>query len=136
MGGRAVPKPTPETAPYWEAAARGELMIQRCGPCAQFYFYPRLTCPRCGSSDVSWVTASGRASLHTYLITHVAAPGFEEDVPMAIAVVTLEEGPRMMTNIVDIEQSPESLVLDMPLEVTFRQRDGVSIPVFRPRGRG
>lgn len=135
MDRRPAPKPTPETAPYWDAAARGELMIQRCRPCAQFYFYPRLACPRCGSCDVSWETVSGRASLYTYLIAHVASPGFEDDLPMAIAVVTLEEGPRMMTNLVDIAQSPDSLDLDMPLEVTFRHRGDVTIPVFRPRGQ-
>jgi hypothetical protein len=83
--------------------------------------------------DVSWVRASGKARLHTYLISHRPAPGFADEVPYAIAVVKLEEGPRMMTNIVGVECTPEALVLDMPLEVDFEPRGEQSVPVFRPR---
>jgi uncharacterized OB-fold protein len=69
------------------------------------------------------------------MINHRAIPGFEEDTPYAIAVVKLEEGPRMMTNIVGIENTPENLVLDMPLEVVFEDAtDEVAIPKFRPAG--
>jgi hypothetical protein len=76
------------------------------------------------------VAASGRARLHTYLINHRPAPGFE--APYAIAVVELEEGPRLMTNIVGIENTPENLQLDMELQVTFEERDGMWIPLFTP----
>ncbi len=75
---------------------------------------------------------SGRGRLHTYLINHRPAPGFEEDAPYAIAVVELEEGPRMMSNIVGIENTPENLVLDMPLEVSFEKRGSVMLPLFTP----
>lgn len=129
---RAVPRPSPETSPFWEAASRGELSIQRCRPCARHYFYPRPSCPYCGSTDVEWVTVSGRASLHSYLITHIPAPGFEQDAPYAIAVVELAEGPRLMSNIVGIENTPEALNLDMELEVDFEKVGDVSLPVFRP----
>lgn len=129
---KPVPRPTPETAPYWEGAKRGELVVQRCRSCAQHYFYPRAGCPHCGSTDVEWVRASGRGRLHTYLINHRPAAGFEEDVPYAIAVVELDEGPRMMSNVVGIENTPENLVLDMPLEVDFDVRGEWSVPVFRP----
>jgi uncharacterized OB-fold protein len=129
---KPLPQPTPETKPYWEGAAAGELRIQRCRSCRHHYFYPRRGCPHCGSTDVEWTAASGRARLHTYVINHRPAPGFEDDAPYAIAVVELEEGPRMMSNIVGIENSPESLVLDMPLEVAFESREDMSIPVFRP----
>jgi uncharacterized OB-fold protein len=78
------------------------------------------------------VTASGRATLHSYVINHRPARGFEDDGPYAIAVVQLEEGPRMMSNIVGVENTPERLLLDMALEVTFQDRDGVCVPVFRP----
>ena len=60
---KAVPKPTPETQPFWDGAAAGELRIQRCLACARHYFYPRPSCPHCGSAEVEWVTASGRASV-------------------------------------------------------------------------
>jgi uncharacterized OB-fold protein len=83
---------------------------------------------------VEWVVASGRARLHTYLINARPGPGFEETP--AIAIVELEEGPRMMTNIVGIANTPENLKLDMPLQVTFEERDGTWIPLFRPAGGG
>jgi uncharacterized OB-fold protein len=131
---KPVPKPTPDTAPYWEGTARGELRVQRCNACERAYFYPRPYCPHCSSDDVSWITASGRGRLHTYLISHRPAPGFGDQVPYAIAVVELEEGPRMMANIVGVENTPDALVLDMPLEVGFEGRGDQSVPVFRPAG--
>jgi len=131
-----APVSTPETAAFWEGTSRGELRIQRCLPCGHAYFYPRTSCPRCGSTDVAWERASGRGRLHTYVISYRAAPGFEDQVPYAIAVVELEEGPRMMSNLVGIENTPERLVLDMALEVSFEPRGGVAVPVFRPAGSG
>ncbi len=130
--GKPVPRPTPETLPYWEGARRGELVVQHCRSCAGHFFYPRTCCPRCGSTDVEWVRTSGRGRLHTYVINHRPAPGFEEDAPYAIAVVELDEGPRLMSNIVGIGSTPEDLVLDMPLEVDFEVRGDWSVPVFRP----
>jgi uncharacterized OB-fold protein len=134
MTAKPVPKPTPDTQNYWDGTAAGELRIQRCDDCGHAYFYPRPYCPECSSTNVTWITSCGRARLHTYLINYYAAPGFESDVPYAIAVVELEEGPRMMTNIVGVENTPENLVLDMPLEVTFEARDDYTVPVFRPVG--
>ena len=131
-GSRPIPKASPETAPYWEAASRGELCIQLCNGCDKFYFYPRPACPECGSRDVEWVKVSGRARLHTYLINHLPARGFEERGPYAIAVVELHEGPRLMSNIVGIANTPEELVLDMELRVDFEQLGEMSLPVFRP----
>lgn len=127
---KPVPVPTPETQPYWDAAEAGELKLQRCTDCDTPFFYPRSTCPLCASDAVEWFTASGRATLYSYTITHRPAPGFE--APYAIAVVQLEEGPRMMTNIVGVENTPDSLVLDMDLEVTFEKRGDVTIPQFTP----
>ena len=124
------PRPSPETQPFWDGCAAGELRMQRCAPCNELYFPPRPACPRCLSTDVTWEPLSGRGTLHTYLINHRAAPGFEP--PYAIAVVQLDEGPRMMSNIVGVEQTPEALVLDMPLEVTFEQRGDVMLPLFMP----
>lgn len=130
---KALPTPTPETAPYWEGARAGELRIQRCRACTQAYFYPRPYCPQCGSADVEWFVASGRATLASYIISERAAPGF--DAPYAIAIVELEEGPRMMTNIVEVEPTPERLVLDMALEVRFEDRGEITVPVFAPAGQ-
>ena len=131
---KPVPQPTPETQPYWDGAQAGELRIQHCRDCGQHYFYPRPFCPHCLSDDVEWVTASGRATLWSYIINHRPGPGFEDDAPYAIATVKLEEGPTMMTNIVGIENTPENLQLDMPLEVTFEPQGEMQIPKFRPAG--
>jgi uncharacterized OB-fold protein len=132
---KATPKPTPETAPYWEAANRGELQIQRCIACRRYYFYPRTACPHCGSTDVTWETVSGRGRLHTYVINHRPAPGFEDEAPYAIAVVELEEGPRMMANITGVPNTPDQLELDMSLEVRFEPRGEQTVPVFTPATR-
>ena len=134
MTDKPVPVPTPETQPFWDGCAAGELRIQRCTDCGKPYFYPRPVCPNCGSGNVEWFTASGRATLYSYVINHRAAPGFADDAPYAIAVVQLEEGPRMMSNIIGLPATPEALVLDMPLEVTFEPRGDVMLPQFKPAG--
>lgn len=128
---RPVPSPTPETQHFWDGTRAGELRIQRCTDCDHAYFPPRPFCPACSSRSVEVVTASGRASLYSYVIHHRDAPGFT--APYSIAVVQLEEGPRMMTNIVGCPQTPEALQLDMELEVTFEPlTDEIVLPLFTP----
>jgi uncharacterized OB-fold protein len=129
---KAVPVPTPETQPFWDGCAAGELRIQRCTDCATAYFYPRPVCPACGSTRVEWFTTTGQATLYSYVINHRPARGFEDEAPYAIAVVQLAEGPRMMTNLVGIPATPEDLILDMPLRVVFEPRGDVSLPLFTP----
>ena len=132
MAAKRVPKPTPDTLPFWEAAKEGRLHIPRCRNCGPF-FYPRSHCPRCGSAQIEWFDASGRATLYSYVINHVpAAPGFEAEGPYVIAVVQLEEGPRMMANIVGVPARPEELSLDMPLKVIFEPRGDMALPQFTP----
>ena len=125
-----TPLPTPDTAPYWEGAAAGELRIQQCDGCTRFYFYPRPFCPNCGSAEVVWRTVSGRATLVSYVINHRPIP--PSDKPVVIALVRLEEGPQLMSNIVGVEPEPENLPLDLPLQVTFEQRGDHAVPVFSP----
>ena len=128
-----VPKATPETEHFWDGTRIGELRLQRCDDCEQVYFPPRPFCPSCASREVSIFTASGKALLYSYVINHRPHPAF--DGPYSIAVVQLEEGPRMMANIVNVEQTPEALVLDMPLEVIFEELDEqISLPYFQPLG--
>lgn len=133
-GQRREPVPTPDTRHYWKAAARGVLALQRCVPCDRHYFYPRSHCPFCLGDQVEWTEASGRGVLHTYVISHVPTPGF--DGPFVIAIVELEEGPRMMSNIVGVDPTPESLELDMPLQVEFEEVGETVVPQFRPVGLG
>ncbi len=117
---RAKPKPTPETQHFWDGTRAGELRLQRCDACSNVYFPPRPFCPSCASRKVSVFKASGKGKLYSYVINHrPAAPGFTP--PYAIAVVELDEGPRMMSNIIDCPQTPEALELDMKLEVAFEK---------------
>ncbi|MCU1641341.1 MAG: DNA-binding protein [Nocardia sp.] len=125
------PEPTPETAPYWEGAAQGELRIQRCRTCGRHYFYPRPFCRYCGGEGVEWVAVSGRARLVSYVISHRPVPGHEPLSPV-IALVELDEGPRLMTNLLGVDPDPEKLPLDMRLTVTFAEHQGAVLPYFEP----
>ena len=128
---RLLPQPTPETRHFWEGTQQGELRLQGCASCSHTYFPPRPFCPKCASRKVSVVKSSGKAKLFSYVIHHRPAPGFTP--PYAIAVVELAEGPRMMTNIVGCPQTPDALLLDMPLEVAFeKQNDQITLPFFKP----
>ncbi|MCK1675185.1 Zn-ribbon domain-containing OB-fold protein [Bradyrhizobium sp. 150] len=132
-GKRYVPVATPETKHFWDGASQGRLVVQQCQQCEHTYFPPRPFCCECGSRDVAPRECSGRARLYSYVISHRAAPGFE--APYSIAVVELEEGPRLMTNIVNVPQTPEALVLDMPLRVTFKELSTeITLPLFEPQG--
>ncbi|MBY6410843.1 Zn-ribbon domain-containing OB-fold protein [Rhodococcus sp. BP-252] len=131
---KLAPKPTPETAFYWAEAAAERLVVQRCLDCRTAYFYPRDFCPACNSGNVEWIECSGRASLYSYVIEHRPGPGFEDEGPYVVAVVELEEGPRMMTNIVGVEPDPDLLPLDLDLVVRFEERGDMKVPVFGPAG--
>ena len=134
MADRPLPTPNPETQHFWDGLRAGELRLQRCHTCGHAYFPPQPFCPDCLSRDVDVFASTGRGSLHSYVISHRAVPGF--DVPYAIAVVELDEGPRLMTNIVDCEQTPEALVIDMPVELAPTAFAGdVVLPLFRPASR-
>ena len=129
---RALPTPTPETRHFWEGCKAGELRLQRCRECAQSYFPPRPFCPKCASRDVEVYTASGKATLYSYVINHRPRPDMGSE-PHSIAVVELAEGPRLMTNIVNCPQTPDALVLDMPLIVHFqKESEDITLPLFEP----
>ena len=130
---RLLPRPTPETAHFWEGTKAGELRLQRCDSCQHVYFPPRPFCPACGHEEVSVFAASGKGTLYSYAISTLPAPGIEP--PYAVAIVALDEGPRIMTNIVNCPQTPEALQLDMPLRVTFAsQNEEITLPFFAPEG--
>lgn len=127
-----VPEPTPETRPFWEGTAVGELRVQRCNVCEKFYFYPRPYCPTCLSEDVEWRVVSGRGSLASYNINYRPMPMFKTDQPQVIALVELDEGVRLMSNIVGVEPVPEKLPLGLRLKVGFEPRGDQFLPVFSP----
>jgi uncharacterized OB-fold protein len=132
---RALPRPTPETLHFWEGTLAGELRLQRCARCARVRFPPRPICPACGAREAAVFAASGRGRLHSYVIHQRAAPGFQP--PYVIAVVELDEGPRMLSNLVGVDPSPQALPLDLPLQVCFeRVSERIALPLFRPVGGG
>ncbi|GAA4173527.1 Zn-ribbon domain-containing OB-fold protein [Gryllotalpicola koreensis] len=132
MSDGPVPVPTPETMPFWEGTKEGQLRIQRCNSCEKFYFYPRPFCPRCDSDDVAWQTVSGKATLASYNINYRPLPMFKTEQPQVIALVELDEGVRMMSNIVGVEPVPEKLPLGLRLRVTFEPRGDQFLPLFTP----
>ena len=98
------PAPDVETQPFWDGTKEGRFLVRHCLECGEYHFYPRPFCPKCWSERVEWVEASGRAVLYTYsIVVSNDLPPFNERVPYVAAVVDLEEGPRVMTNVVDCE---------------------------------
>jgi len=125
---RALPAPIVDsfTAPFWQAAAVGMLLIRRCKACGAAHWYPRPFCPHCSSDDTDWEPASGGGAIYSFTVTRRAGP-----VPYVLAYVTLDEGVTMLTNLVDAEI--ESLHIGQRVRVTFRQAEGGgAVPVFRP----
>ena len=117
---KPLPRPiSPEfTRPFWEAARRHELVMPRCQTCDHLFFYPRSECPHCLSSRLEWVRVSGRGRLHTYTIVYQPAnTAFRDDTPYIYAVVQLDEGPRMVSNVVQCDL--DAVKVDMPLEAIF-----------------
>jgi hypothetical protein len=136
---RPLPTPiTPEAKPYWDGAREGRLMLPRCQACGKAFFYPRVLCPFCASRDIAWFQASGRGRLHSFAIAHqIANKAFRVKTPVILAMVELEEGPRLMTSLVNVPPDPAALRCDMEVEVLFeKQTDEISLPLFQPaRGR-
>ena len=131
---KPLPTVSGETKPFWDACRRGQLLIQKCDRCDEFQFYPRGICANCWSEDIRWVTASGKGTVWTFTVTYQnRTPGFAEDVPYVLALVELDEGVRMFTNI--IECPPRDVSIGMPVEVTFVQANNqISVPYFKPAG--
>ena len=129
-----IPSPQGESDQYWQKAKEGELWLRKCNACGEAYFYPRDISPCCFSRDTTWIKASGKATLFTYgIVERAPHPGFVEDVPFVTAIVELEEGPNMPTNIVMEDPTPEKLQVGMPLEVVFEEiTDTISLPKFKP----
>ena len=131
-GVKPVPVPTKETQPYWDGCKQHELRVQKCAACGHHQFYPRLYCTACMSDRVEWVKTSGRAKVLSYTIIYrPVTQAFAGNVPYIVAMVTLDEGPQMMTNIVGCE--PEKVHIGMPVQVTFDDwTEEISVPKFKP----
>lgn len=123
------PSPSPFEEPFWAAAARGAFATVQCQDCASIIWYPRPFCPACSSTSVAWIDLSGRGHIYSFTTARKAMPPFGDAVPYVIAYVELDEGPRILTNIVEAPK----VEIGMPVEVTFQQSDhGYWMHRFRP----
>ncbi len=129
---KPVPVPTLESQQYWDAALEGKLMIQHCQDCGSYIFYPRSVCDVCHSNNLEWKQASGKGKIYSYSVVYrPVSKAFEADVPYAVAIIELDEGVHMLSNIVEIE--PEGLYIGMPVEVIFEERsESIKMPMFKP----
>ena len=130
--GIPLPAPTAVSTPHWEGCRRGELMVQRCRACDGYVFIPQPVCTHCLSDDLEWVRSSGRGVVYSYTTVHrPQQPAFT--TPYVCAIVEVEEGWHMLTNLVDVE--PGDVRVGLPVEVVFHAFDGrITLPYFRPRG--
>ncbi len=127
MAGRVIPapQPHPDTQAFWEAAARGTLLVKSCRACGERHHYPRALCPFCFSDATEWLTASGMGTIYSYSVMRRAQP------PYAIAYVTLDEGPTMLTNLVDCDL--DALRIGQRVRLVFTPTDGgPPVPTFTP----
>jgi uncharacterized OB-fold protein len=126
-----------DSAPYWEGARADELLLQQCGDCGTLRFFPRYLCTECGSAHMDWTEASGCGTVHSFTIVHRAAfPEFQAQTPYVVALIDLEEGPRMMTNIVGDDAI--DVAIGDAVAVTFEERggEGAKVPQFKRAGGG
>ncbi len=130
---KPIPDVTEQYRPFFEAARAGKLVLQRCDGCGEIRFPPRDLCSRCLGRASRWIESSGRGTIYSFNVMHqVYHPGFAPEVPYPVVLVELEEGCRMLSNLV--EHRPGELRIGLPVEVTFeRLSDTVTLPKFRPR---
>ena len=132
---RPLPNPiTPEAKPFWDGLREHRLMLPRCGACGHVFFYPRILCPRCHGREIGWIQASGRGTLHAFEIGYQAFNrAWKVKPPWVLAMVELAEGPRMMSNLVNVEPDPTEIRCDMPVRVVFHTlTDEITLPLFEP----
>jgi uncharacterized OB-fold protein len=129
-------KPLPhldeENRPFWEALQRHELYVQRCRDCGDVRYHPRAQCTQCLSPRTEWVKSSGRGKVYTFTATYQnQAPGFRESLPYIMSWVELDEGVKMLTNLIDCR--PEDVKIGMPVEVVYEDvTPHVTLAKFRP----
>jgi hypothetical protein len=129
---KPLPVVSPEMAPFWEAARRHELVAQRCAGCGIWRFPARDICSRCLSREARWERVAGRGTVFSFAVMHqVYHPGFAAEVPYAVVVIELDEGARMLSNVVDCPLG--EIAIGMPVEVVFEDvTPEVTLPKFRP----
>lgn len=132
---KPLPVMTPWSAPFWEGCRRGDLLIQKCQDCQALNFYPKLYCVECLSSNLEWVKTAGNGKVYSYMTVYAFQPTeFAQDVPYVVAIVELDEGVRIMSNIVACH--PDEVHCDMRVEAVFEKvTEEFTLVKFRPAAR-
>lgn len=129
---RPLPTITADNEEFWQSTRAHAAKLQRCNVCGQFWYYPGPVCHHCGAQDWTWTALSGEGSIYSYSVLERAKGNpYENDVPIAIVLVRLAEGPVIMSNLVDYE--PSDLKIDAAVQMTYEDvNDEVTLPVFVP----
>jgi uncharacterized OB-fold protein len=126
-----APAVSPETAAFWEATTAGRLVLPRCRSCGTVIWYPRALCPECHSTDIEWIDASGRGVVYSFTVSRRGEGEYREAAPYVLAYVELDEGPRVLTNLVDVK--PVNVTVGMPVVATYADTGaGAALVRFRP----
>jgi uncharacterized OB-fold protein len=127
---KPLPVPTPTSQPYWDGLRAHELRMQRCSACGKIVFYPRSNCSFCLSPELAWERIAGDGTVYTFTIARRAtAPQFEDEVPQQIAVVELDEGPRITTTLVNVE--PDQIKIGMRVRPIFDDLPNAEVTLLR-----
>ena len=130
---KPLPIPDPVTKPFWDSLKARAIQLQRCQSCQKFVYYPRALCPGCLSSNLAWTPVSGRGVLHAFTIPN-RHPNRAFQPPYVVALVELEEGVRMMSNLIGVDPTPEAVKIGMPVEIVYDDAtEEITLPKFRPR---
>lgn len=126
-----APRVNPESKRFWEATAEGRLLLRQCKDCETIIYYPRALCPECASFNTDWIEASGNGEIYSFTVNHRGDGPYKDSAPFVVAYVELDEGPRMMTNIVDTD--PSSVEVGQRVRVVFHDTgEGSALPRFSP----
>lgn len=132
IDGKPVPIVDGDSSVFWEGCKANKLLIQRCRSCQTPIFYPRAMCPSCMSMDLDWVESTGQGVVYSYTIARRPAhPSFADDVPYVVALIDLDEGVRMLSNIVGCDVN--EVRCGKPVRVVFEERADYRLPVFELR---
>ncbi len=128
---KPLPQPTQWSKPFWEGCRKHEFLVQKCLDCQKYIFYPKMFCPDCLSSNLEWVKSSGKGKVYSYMVVYSYQPTeFEENLPYVVAIIELEEGVRLMSNVIGC--SPETVKCDMKVGVVFDDvTEEVTLPKFK-----
>jgi uncharacterized OB-fold protein len=129
---KPVPVPSIESKPYWNALRDHRLLMPHCDDCGHSWFPPSLLCPACNSSKIGWKQSSGRGTVFSFVVFHrVYHPGYEGEVPYAVGLIELEEGPRIVSNVIGLPT--DQIACGMPVKIVYDDIvENVTIPKFEP----